>query len=196
LTSFKVPALSEVSVPTLITHSMLGIVASKAVANGEMSARFAALSVFCSVVPDADIIAFFFGIPYGHPLGHRGFFHSLSFAFVLACCVVVIFIDAEKVFSGQWWLLVLYFFLVTASHGLLDACTNGGMGIALLAPFDHTRFFFPRTPIVVSPISIQAFASPWGLRVVVSELLWVWLPTFCVLGLLRWGVRPDFFPRV
>ena len=70
--------------------------------------------------------------------------------------------------------------LVTASHGLLDAMTNGGLGIAFFAPFDDGRYFLPWRPIEVSPIGAGAFFSEWGLRVIKSELLWVWLP---VVGL-------------
>jgi hypothetical protein len=40
-----------------------------------------------------------------------------------------------------------YFFVVTASHGALDAMTDGGLGIAFFAPFDNTRYFFPFRPI-------------------------------------------------
>jgi hypothetical protein len=30
-----------------------------------------------------------------------------------------------------------YFFLAAASHGLLDAMTDGGLGVAFFAPFDE-----------------------------------------------------------
>ena len=39
-----------------------------------------------------------------------------------------------------------------ASHGVLDALTDGGPGVAFLAPFDDTRYFFPWRPIRVSPL--------------------------------------------
>ena len=34
--------------------------------------RLWVLGAVCAVVPDLDVIAFGFGIPYDHPLGHRG----------------------------------------------------------------------------------------------------------------------------
>ncbi len=37
------------------------------------------------MLPDA-VLAFKFGIAYGGGVGHRGFTHSLLFAFVLPCC--------------------------------------------------------------------------------------------------------------
>src|SRR6267378_8050335 len=55
-----------------------------------------------------------------------------------------------------------FFFLATASHGLLDAMTNGGLGVAFFAPFCDTRYFLPWQPIVVSPaIDPRALRSAW-----------------------------------
>ena len=34
---------------------------------------------------------------------------------------------------------------------------------------------------MVSPISVGAFFSKWGLMVIKSELLWVWLPSFLMV---------------
>jgi inner membrane protein len=47
--------------------------------------------------------------------------------------------------------------------------------VAFFAPFDTTRYFFPVRPVLVSPIGL-GFFSRWGLRVIESELLWIWLP--------------------
>ena len=59
---------------------------------------------------------------------------------------------------------------------MLDAFTNGGLGVALLSPFDDTRYFFPFRPIEVSPLSVRAFFSAHGLAILRSELVWVWAP--------------------
>ena len=85
-----------------------------------------------------------------------------------------------RIFSTRWFFYLLLFFLISASHGILDAFTSGGLGIALLSPFDHTRYFFPWTPIEVSPIGIRAFFSNWGLAVMKSEFVWVWLPSLFI----------------
>jgi inner membrane protein len=55
--------------------------------------------------------------------------------------------------------LFTYLFLATASHGVLDAMTDGGLGVAFFSPFDNRRYFLPWRPIVVSPISIARFFS-------------------------------------
>ena len=71
---------------------------------------------------------------------------------------------------------MLFFFLIAATHGVLDAFTNGGLGIALFSPFDTGRYFMPFRPLVVAPIGFGAMFSEWGLAVIVSEAKWVWLP--------------------
>jgi inner membrane protein len=77
----------------------------------------------------------------------------------------------------DWRLLWLYLFLAAASHGLLDAMTNGGLGVAFFAPFDNTRYFLAWRPIEVSPVSFSRFFSGQGAAVLLNEFLWIWIPT-------------------
>jgi inner membrane protein len=53
---------------------------------------------------------------------------------------------------------------------VLDAMTNGGLGVAFFAPFDTTRYFFPWRPITVSPIGVGSFFTHRGALVVLSEI--------------------------
>jgi len=69
-------------------------------------------------------------------------------------------------------------FAVT-SHGLLDMMTDGGRGVALLWPFDSTRYFAPWRLIRVSPIGTRFFTSR-GMVTAISELQWIWLPCLLV----------------
>ena len=135
----------------------------------------------CSVIPDLDAIGFWAGVPSGSFWGHRGFTHSVAFAALLALAVAAALRSqyATRLPALQ---LILFLFLATASHGLLDAFTNGGRGIALLAPFDNSRYFFPFRPIAVAPISVTRFFTARGMSVFASELLWVWLPSAAVLA--------------
>lgn len=167
--------------PTIISHSIVGLSAGKILSIKNVPKRFWVLSAVCPILPDADIIGYFLGIPYEHFLGHRGFFHSIFFALILSIFVVSIFFRKDKVFSKRWFIFTIYFFVITSSHGVLDAFTSGGLGIALLSPFDNTRYFFPFAPIQVSPIGIKAFFSEWGLRVIISEFIWVWLPSISIV---------------
>src|SRR4029453_2472444 len=58
--------------------------------------------------------------------------------------------------------------VVLASPALLDTMTDGGLGCALLWPFDLTRYFAPWRPIPVAPIGF-GMLSVYGLIVVVAE---------------------------
>jgi inner membrane protein len=125
------------------------------------------------------------GIPYGDFWGHRGFTHSLVFAALLAGVTMIVGFRRGVPALGRLPLL-LYLFLATASHGVLDAMTNGGLGVAFFSPFDTSRYFLPWRPIQVSPLSFGRFFSSRGYLIVQSELLWIWLPAalFAMLVLL------------
>jgi inner membrane protein len=180
----------EHMVASAFSHAFVAIALGKAYSQGPMPWRFWGLSVLCAVLPDADVIGFALGVKYTDMLGHRGLSHSLSFACVLGVSVVWVACSDVVRFSIAWWTLVLYFSLVTASHGVLDAMTNGGLGVAFLAPFDTTRSFLPWRPVQVSPISIAAFLGRNGLRVLRSELVYIWLPTALLCGLVSLCRRP------
>ncbi len=134
--------------------------------------RLYLLASLLSIVPDADVIAFQYGIPYESPWGHRGFTHSLFFAACAAsfCMMFTTFLRSSRT------TVFLFCFISCASHAFLDAMTNGGLGVAITWPFDNHRYFLPFRPIEVSPVSIKAFFSEWGIRVIRSEFLWVFLP--------------------
>jgi len=145
------------------------------------------IGALCSVIPDLDVIGFEFGIRYGDFWGHRGFTHSLLFAALLASAVaLLLFRQAVPGLGG--FSLWSYFFLATASHGLLDAMTDGGLGVAFFSPFNNTRYFLPWRPIRVSPIGVSRFFTDRGLEVVKSELFWIWLPA-ALLVASCWLIR-------
>ena len=170
---------------SLFSHTVAALTLGKAASRRTMPPRFWILSIFCSAMPDLDVIGFAFGIRYGDLLGHRGLSHSLPFALLTGIVVTSLAFRDRRPLTSPWWRLVAYFSIVTASHGVLDAFTDGGLGIAFFSPFDTTRYFFPARPIEVSPIGIAAFFSPWGARVLASELVWVGLPALAVLAVAR-----------
>ncbi len=163
--------------PTIFTHTVSAVALGHLHPARQWPWRFWILSVACAMLPDADVIAFSFGIPYSHVLGHRGLTHSLAFAVVLGLVVVVLAFRSVPRFSKAWWGLVLYFSVVTASHGILDAFTDGGLGVAFFAPFDNARYFFPWQPLRVSPIGADGFFTERGLVTLLSEMKWVWIPS-------------------
>jgi len=171
--------------PTIFTHAAVGFSGGKIFTFKPQSKKFWVFSLILPMLPDADSITFLFNIPYHHNFGHRGFFHSVFFAFIITLLVMVIFFRDEKLFSKNWFAKLFLFFGLTASHGILDAMTNGGLGIALLAPFDNTRYFFPYRPIPVSPIGISSFLSSWGAGVLLAEIVSLWIPLLIIVYVKR-----------
>ncbi len=143
--------------------------------------------VLCSVVPDLDVIGFRFRVQYEDFWGHRGFTHSLVFAALLAGAATVLMLPGRVRGIGRSSLFA-YLFLATASHGFLDALTNGGLGVAFFSPFENGRYFLPWRPVEVSPISVTRFFSARGYAILQSELLWIWLPAICFAALV-WSIR-------
>jgi inner membrane protein len=143
------------------------------------------MAAACSVIPDLDVIGFRFGISYSDFWGHRGFTHSLAFAALLAIGVLAVGFRRGAPGIGRFP-LAAYLFLATASHGVLDAMTNGGLGVAFFSPFDNSRYFLPWRPIRVSPIAPGRFFSLRGYLILQNEFLWIWLPAgiFAILMLL------------
>ncbi len=129
-----------------------------------------------AVFPDFDVLSFKLGIPYAHPLGHRGFFHSIAFM-VLTAGLFSSCIPALRAFESNRFRLFITLSLVGLTHPLLDAMTSGGLGVGLLMPLDMRRFFLPWRPIKVSPIGVREFLGLWGFRVLKSELAWIVLPS-------------------
>ncbi len=108
------------------------------------------------MLPDIDAIGHWLGVPYGHPFGHRGFTHSIAFGVLLGLGAIPF---AARLAAASH----IVFFLVALSaisHGVLDAMTNGGLGVAFLWPFSDDRFFLPWRPLYVSPMEIEGFSLP------------------------------------
>ena len=162
--------------PSVFSHAIAAVAVGGVAVGGPSRLVIWGLGAICAVVPDRDVVSFHFGLPYAHMLGHRGLSHSLLFAAGLASIMTVL-VRRTRMASPSGLRLWAFFFLTTASHGVLDAMTHGGLGVAFFAPFSDARYFFPWRPIVVSPISVHEFFGPRGLRVMWSELRWVWVPS-------------------
>ena len=119
-----------------------------------------------SMLPDADVVGFALGVNYGDPWGHRGATHSLTFSVAVGLAVGL----AAPWFKRPAGRTALIASVVLASHAILDTMTDGGLGCALLWPFDLTRYFAPWRPIPVAPIGL-AFFSPYGGTIALTELV-------------------------
>ena len=139
--------------------------------------------VISAIAPDVDCAAFAFGIPYQSQFGHRGFMHSIVFALAFAA----LWAWRQKEFNVPRWGVFAYTFACIMSHPLIDAMTDGGLGIAFFWPFSAERYFFPWRFIPVSPIG-GSFFSARGLEVITAELGLIWLPCLA-LGMLGFFIR-------
>ena len=157
--------------PSVFSHAVVALALGPAFRRAGWPARLWWAGALCAVLPDADVVGIYAGVPLGSVFGHRGLTHSLAFAAALAAIVTPLLVA-----PGMRRRLWVYLFLATASHGILDGMTDGGIGVAYFAPFDAARYHLPWRPIAVSPLGIRRFLGPRGIAVFANEALWLWLP--------------------
>lgn len=159
-----------------MSHVAVPIATGLGLGQRVISRRLLVAGVLASALPDFDVVGFRFHIAYGDAFGHRGAMHSLFVALLIGLQAI----PFSRWLQSRRWVVFSFVAFSAASHGLLDTLTNGGLGVALLWPFDMQRYFAPWRPIEVSPFGTHVFSSARGLAVMVSELLWIWLPALCV----------------
>ena len=171
--------------PSLPTHLVVGFALGQSpLPRARVGLKFWLIAMACSALPDIDVVGFRFGIHYGDLWGHRGLTHSLLFALLVG-------ITAGFLLGGNWGEKIsqsILLFVITASHGVFDAMTNGGLGVAFLSPFNTRRYFLPWRPIQVSPIAAGRFVSARGMEILLNEMAIVWLPALLV-GIVFFALR-------
>jgi inner membrane protein len=170
--------------PTIFSHAIFASSVGSLFRSVDKRPKFWILTGICAMLPDADAVSFALGVRYDSMYGHRGLTHSITFAIIVGILVSTIFYGSAQVAK---WKIALYFAAVTVTHPFLDMFTNGGLGVALLAPFSSERFFFPWRPIEVSPIGLHFFSGR-GFEVISSEIMWIWIPS-AIIFLFAWLVR-------
>jgi inner membrane protein len=165
-------------------HILIAVTIGKSLPKKIRSAKLWITGSICSVLPDADVISFNLGIPYESFWGHRGFTHSIVFSILIGVLITRLLFK-ENPIAKNGFAYFIFITLCTASHGLLDAITNGGLGVAFFLPFENSRYFLPWHPIKVSPIGINRFISDWGKTVILSEIIWLGIPCFIFLVLIQ-----------
>lgn len=167
--------------PTIFTHPAVPLAIGIGLGRKIVSTRLLMSGAIGSVLPDLDVVAFRLGIPYAAEFGHRGFSHSLVFALIISMLGAFCWRRLRTSFLRSF----LFLFMAVSSHGVLDAFTNGGLGIALFWPWSKQRYFAPYQPIEVSPLGIARFFSERGDEVLKSELVWVWLPALTIAFMMK-----------
>ncbi|MDR3428416.1 metal-dependent hydrolase [Silvimonas sp.] len=171
---------------TIVTHALVAATIVRTLPAHWRSRSLYLLAMSGSMAPDLDTLGFRFGVAYGSDFGHRGATHSIVFAIALGLLLALWQRQRHGPPLLRWWTILT---LTTVTHLLLDAVTDGGLGVAALWPFSSTRFFFPVHPVVVSPIGAHFF-SHRGVATLWSELAWVGLPCAIIwLALTLWPRR-------
>ncbi|HMW17131.1 MAG TPA: metal-dependent hydrolase [Accumulibacter sp.] len=159
--------------PSVLSHIAVPIAARIGLGPSFVTRTLLLLGLLAAVLPDADVLLLHRGVAYGSTFGHRGASHSILFALLIATLFAILYVRNKWQGIGGVW---AYLFLCALSHPLLDACTNAGHGAALFWPWSDSRVFFPFRPIETSPLNVHRFFGEAGLRVLRSELLWIWAP--------------------
>ena len=151
--------------PSSVGHALVAVTVAAALLPPPRPRRFALLVATCAILPDIDAIGRPFGLPDLEFLGgHRALTHSLVFAAVLGAIVGFLCTRAPELRRVRVRACAVIAIAI-ATHGVLDAMTTYGAGVAFAAPFSWTRYTFGWTPLT----------GVW------KEMLLLWLPTTCVL---------------
>lgn len=167
--------------PTVITHALLPLIGAAAVPRARLSSRLVAVGMVAAMLPDADIVGRYFGVPHTADFGHRGATHTLMFALLLAAMAAL---AAPLIREGRMRVF-MFVLLSTLFHPLADMLNDGGKGIMMFWPFDHERFKFLVHPVRVAPVGLQGFESGSIWPVFGSELLWLILPATALAAMSR-----------
>ena len=172
--------------PTIITHAAVPLCLGLGLGRKTIPGRLLLAGIALAMLPDADVLSFKLGIEYGNVFGHRGFTHSLLFAFAVPLLCVL---AGRRWFGASFSRCWLFLTVSLLSHSLLDSVTTGGRGVGWLWPWSDERFFAPWQVIKVAPFALSRYLEPYGHEVILSELLWVWLPGAALATLLWWRRR-------
>jgi inner membrane protein len=151
------------------THAFAGVAIARLASGRKMPWYYWGLAAILPIIPDFDAFS-----THGYddsPFAHRGLTHSLVFALALGLGAAAISFRKLKVSYRD---LGGLFFMVAATHAILDALNKNTAGVALFWPFSSARYG-PWGPIPVPDIAVE-IPDPRTSRAVRGELLWVWLP--------------------
>lgn len=166
---------------SLLGHALAGLTISAAFTKGRPPRRTWAFAMACALAPDLDWFTGFLPFLDGTSLSHRGMSHSLIAAGLIATAAMLIGFRSDLRNPRPWACLLSAAF----SHGLLDACTFGGTGVAFLLPFSRARFVCVWQPIFVSPIPLSGKLFDWLLFSLGTEVVWIGIPALLVFSAPR-----------
>jgi inner membrane protein len=170
--------------PSLLGHAVAGLAITHSFSRARLPRRIWILAPLCAVAPDLDWFVSFLDYHKNHILNHRGVAHSLPGALLIAAAMLLIGFPRDQRRAQVWLCLTL----AALSHGLMDACTAGGVGVALFMPFSDSRWSCLWQPIHVAPLPLgreDAYLFLLSLR---AEAFWIGLPALALVAWTR--LRP------
>lgn len=171
-----------------LTQIVLGAAVAEAVAGKKMGNKAALWGAFAGTVPDLDVFLNSFFHPIDASLVHRGFSHSVLFAFVAAPLFGWITFKLYKQrYERKLW--VRLWFLAIITHPMLDIFTN--YGTQFLWPLQERITF--NTIFVIDPL----YTIPFLICLIIAMVLrrdhparWKWNMGGIIYSslYLLWGV--------
>jgi len=156
------------------------------------------------MLPDADVVMHTW-VKYGHPLGHRGFTHSLLFCIVVGIVVALLLAWRRKLARDRASVVKASALFITllASHALTDSMTTGGKPPMLMWPLSTEGTWAPSRVIPVSPMGKNLLRTEWNdkrlakakrrrAKLLRSKKETHWL----VRRVVGWSERPDHARRL
>jgi inner membrane protein len=156
--------------------------ASEARASAGTLLAFAALSF----LPDMDVVGVALGLPDAGACGHRGASHS----FLLAALIGVGMAFFARRLGWPVVRTAVAATLAVASHGILDACGEGGRGIPLFWPLSEARFVSPWRVLPDAPRGLGMLSYPGLFNLCVEFVVFFPLTAFAL-----WPLRPGILRR-
>jgi inner membrane protein len=142
-----------------ITQIVLGAAIGELIAGRRVGHRAALWGAIGGTIPDLDVLTALFLNPVDYLAAHRGFSHSIFFAFLVAPLVAYIPHRLYQALNATYsdWVKVMFWSLFT--HPILDTFT--GYGTQLLNPFFDYAFeinsIFIIDPLFTLPLLICLF---------------------------------------
>jgi inner membrane protein len=137
-------------------------------------------------LPDLDVIGVSLGAPDLGAVGHRGASHSFMLAVMIGLLTAII----ARRYGWPVVRTAVAAILAVASHGILDACGEGGRGIPLLWPLSDARFMSPWRWLPDAPRGMKMLSRPGLLDLAIEFAVFFPLTAFAL-----WPARPALLRR-
>jgi inner membrane protein len=137
-------------------------------------------------LPDADVVGVALGVRDLGAFGHRGASHS----FLTAVAIGLLGGLCARRFGWPAVRTAVAATLAVASHGILDACGEGGRGLPLLWPLTDARFMSPWRMLPDAPRGLSMLSRHGLLDLAVEFVVFFPLTAFAL-----WPGRPALLRR-